>query len=95
MINRMYKFRSGISQEEKSRKIREIKEIMKQYPELNQNTQAYFDDEGTYVINVFEPTFMDKLRVSLKKQNKKMIQDEHLYNNYQEGKNQSRYNSYR
>ena len=90
MIKRMYKFPSGISEAQKNQKIREIKEIMTQYPELNRDTEAYFDDDGNYVISVIEPSFIEKLKISLKKGNTKQEPLNHLYGEYQRG-----YNNYR
>ena len=86
MINRMYKFSSGISEQEKSQKIREIKFIMKQYPQLNINTKAYFDEDGNYVITVFEPSFIEKLKASLKKQDKKQNDEKQQLINWLEDK---------
>lgn len=94
MINRMYKFKSTISPEQKSEKIKEIKEIIKRYPELNRNTSAYFEDDGTYVISVFEPTFIEKLRGSYKKGNM-TPHSSRLYGNYQDRNSQKGYNNYR
>ncbi len=94
MINRMYKFSSGISEQEKSQKIREIKFIMKQYPQLNINTKAYFDEDGNYVITVFEPSFIERLKISFKKQDKKQNDENHLYGISREDR-QRRYNNYR
>lgn len=93
MIKRMYKFPSGISMEEKNRKIREIKEKITQYPELNKDTEAYFDENGTYVISVIEPTFIEKLKMSLKKDKEEQEPLSYLYGECQNS--QRIYNNYR
>ena len=65
MIIRMYKFPIGISIEERNRRIREIKEKIAQYPDLNKDTEAYYENDGTYVITVREPSFIEKLKMSV------------------------------